>query len=306
MKQIIVDFNTMWGEPFGASGVAPPSGWHITTDHRHLADATAVVFHIPSLTQLPTFKPPGQLWVAWSMEASVNYPLLASPAFMRMFDLAMTYRLDSSVPIPYSSYYGAPTDFCAALRKALQPKQRDRLALLFVSSPFNRSRRFEFVGELMHHLNVHSFGRQMNNRTIANDQGRATKLELAASYYFTLALENAIDEDYVTEKFFDPLVAGSVPVYLGAPNVDRFSPGERCFINVNDFASPRALADALIGIAADEDAYASYHAWRERPLRKEFLAWLQPQALSPHHRLVYKIIEHLAHGAGAKARTAAL
>jgi hypothetical protein len=30
---------------------------------------------------------------------------------------------------------------------------------------------------------------------------------------------------YVTEKFFDPLIAGSVSVYLGVPDVDKLAPG---------------------------------------------------------------------------------
>ena len=56
------------------------------------------------------------------------------------------------------------------------------------------------------------------------DKGSATKLETIKAYKFTLALENAIAEDYVTEKVYDPLIASSVPVYLGAPNIDDFAP----------------------------------------------------------------------------------
>lgn len=296
MKPIIVDFNTMWGTPFAESDASLPAGWHITQDLRQLDEAAAVVFHVPSLTHIPTVKPPGQLWVAWSMESAANYPLLGSPEFMNLIDLTMTYRLDSSVPLPYSSYYGPPAQFRDALCRAPQAKQRDRIALLFVSSPYNQSGRFEFASELMRHMPVHSFGRQLNNRTLDSDQGRATKIELAGSYYFTLALENAIDEDYVTEKFFDPLVAGSVPVYLGAPNVDRFSPSECCYIDVNDFRSAKALADELLALASDDVAYARYHAWRNRPLREAFLHWLEPQALSPQQRLVHKIVERVSFG----------
>lgn len=293
MKRIIVDYNTEWGTPFGSQVAAPLDGWAFTTDHRHLADAVAVVFHIPSLTQIPSVKPAGQLWVAWSMESAVNYPLLKSPDFMNRFDLTMTYRLDSDVAVPYSSCYGSPDEFCKALLQPPRQKARDRLALLFVSSPYNQSGRFEFARELMQYADVHSYGQQLKNRALTNDSGRATKLELSASYHFTLALENAVDDDYVTEKFFDPLVAGSIPVYLGAPNVARFAPGERCFIDVGRFASARALADELHAVAADDALHASYHAWRNRPLRDEFLAWLQPQRLPPQQRLIQAVIEKL-------------
>ncbi len=290
MKQLILDFNTMWGTSLATPGLTLPADWHITQDRRHLQEAAAVVFHVPSLTEIPTVKPRGQLWVAWSMEAAANYPLLTTPDFMRVFDLTMTYRLDSNIAVPYSCYYGSPAQFRSSLRKPPPPKNRDRLALLFVSSPHNKSGRFEFVSELMRHMPVHSYGKQLNNRVLENDLGHASKIELAGSYHFTLALENAVDEDYVTEKFFDPLVAGSVPVYLGASNVERFAPGEHCFINVNHFSSPKALADELLALATNEIDYANYHAWRNRPLREEFLDWLTPQEISAQQRLVHAVI----------------
>lgn len=50
--------------------------------------------------------------------------------------------------------------------------------------------------------------------------------------------ENAISKNYVTEKFFEPPIVGSVPVYLGASNIEIFSPGEYAFIDVRDYDSP--------------------------------------------------------------------
>ena len=39
-----------------------------------------------------------------------------------------------------------------------------------------------------------------------------------------MAFENSETDDYITEKFFGTLVSGSVPVYIGAPNVKFFAP----------------------------------------------------------------------------------
>lgn len=292
MNRVIVDYNTMWGQPLATEGANLPAGWTITTDHRYLSEAAAVVFHIPSLGRLPEVaKPPGQVWVAWSMEAEANYPRLANPEFMRRFDLTMTYRLNADIPIPYNCFYGSPADFIQALRQPPRSKSRDRLAALFISSPFNRSGRLDYVKELMDCMEIHSYGRQLQNRTLTPDHGQTSKLETIASYHFTLALENAIGEDYVTEKFFDPLVVGSVPIYLGAPNVAAFAPGEQCFINVADFPTPRALADYLLVLAEDEAAYAAYLTWKNRPLRAEFCRWLDRQTPNLYDRLVEKIQE---------------
>lgn len=41
-----------------------------------------------------------------------------------------------------------------------------------------------------------------------------------ARYKFVIAYENAICNDYITEKLWRPLSLGIVPIYFGAPNVD--------------------------------------------------------------------------------------
>ena len=70
----------------------------------------------------------------------------------------------------------------------------------------------------------------------------------------------------MTEKFFQPLAAGSIPVYLGAPNIDEFSPGDGAYINAADFGTAKELADYLS--TADD---GRHHAWRQKPLRPAFI-----------------------------------
>src|SRR5262245_8090347 len=121
------------------------------------------------------------------------------------------------------------------------------------------------------------------------------KLKTFETYKFTLAFENAIGQDYVTEKFFDPLIAGSVPVYLGAPNVEDFAPGDNCFINASDWRSPEALARYLIEVASDEHRYQSFFEWKARPFRPQFCRLVE---LAQEHflvRLCRKVDERLHH-----------
>jgi hypothetical protein len=125
----------------------------------------------------------------------------------------------------------------------------------------------------------------MRNKPLASDNGRPSKLEIIAHYKFTLAFENACGQDYVTEKFFDPLVAGSVPVYLGAPNVEDFAPGDQCYINVADFPNPKALAEYLMALGRDDAAYRAYFAWKEKPYRAAFQKLLALSAPDPFAKL---------------------
>ena len=50
--------------------------------------------------------------------------------------------------------------------------------------------------------------------------------EVMAKYKFTLATENALCDDYITEKIWRPLMLGSVPVILGSPKIKV---GSTCF-----------------------------------------------------------------------------
>ena len=129
----------------------------------------------------------------------------------------------------------------------------------------------KYLKELARHIEVHQFGRR-GNRAIPRDEGFHSKQALSATYKFTLAFENAIAKDYVTEKLYEPLLAGSVPVYLGAPNVDQFAPVEDCFVNTANFESPLRLAEYLQHLANDPVAYGRFLNWRQRPKTEAFNA----------------------------------
>lgn len=289
-QRIILFYNTLWDQPLDYPAADIPDGYVLTTDRRLLPEAVAVVFHLPSLRVTRHFKKrPGQLWVAWSMECEVNYlPFLSSPGFLKHFDLTMTYHLDADVVLPYFRY-----EFQELLRAPAQAKAPGKLANAFISSQLNASGRVDYLRELMRYLEVHSYGKILNNRGVEHDTGRQSKLDIIAQYQFTLAFENAIARDYVTEKFYDPLIAGSVPIYLGAPNIQEFAPGDHCFINTIEFPDPRSLADYLLAVSQDERAYQRYLDWKLKPFRPAFASLLEQQQKHVFVRLREKIEQRL-------------
>lgn len=50
------------------------------------------------------------------------------------------------------------------------------------------------------------------------------KSNVLRDYQYVLAIENAIEVDYVSEKLWNGLEAGAVPLYMGAPNVEEYAP----------------------------------------------------------------------------------
>ncbi|MBV9613784.1 MAG: hypothetical protein JO091_15020, partial [Acidobacteriaceae bacterium] len=163
----------------------------------------------------------------------------------------------------------------------------------FASNDNDRSGRTAFVRELMRHIPVHSYGKSLQNRQLLEDRGIPSKLKTIARYKFTLALENSISHDYVTEKFFQPLTVGSVPVYRGAPNVDEFAPGDRCFINAASFAGPAELAQYLLALDQNDSEYESYLEWKRQPFAAAFLEKAERTAELPFCRLCRKLREML-------------
>jgi len=69
---------------------------------------------------------------------------------------------------------------------------------------------------------------------------------------FTFAFENARNyRGYLTEKIFDAMKCGAVPIYLGATDILELIP-RNCFIHMADFTSLSELNDYLLNVTEDE------------------------------------------------------
>ena len=101
---------------------------------------------------------------------------------------------------------------------------------------------------------------------------------------FVLAYENASSDDYVTEKIFDVMVGGSVPVYLGAPNITEYVPAD-CFIDRKKFKSMAELYTYLSTMPGDV-----YKGYLER-----IRSFLQKSDTHPKNaiRLIDQLIDHI-------------
>jgi len=96
-------------------------------------------------------------------------------------------------------------------------------------------------------------------------QNLLLKREAIARFMFNMAFENSIEEGYVTEKPFDALIAGTVPVYLGdAAHLKRLLPHPKAAIFIADYnGNMQALATYLNYLTRNETAYEEHRAWRK-------------------------------------------
>lgn len=87
---------------------------------------------------------------------------------------------------------------------------------------------------------------------------------LDRDYKFYLAFENSNCRDYITEKFYvNSLQYNVLPIVMGArPQDYRRSAPSGSFIHVDNFESPKELAEYLHILDKDDELYNSYFQWK--------------------------------------------
>lgn len=98
-----------------------------------------------------------------------------------------------------------------------------------------------------------------------------SKYEVLSRYRFSLCFENMEMTGYMTEKLFDCLYAGVIPIYLGPPNVASLIPAE-AFIDCRAYSSWSDLW-ARIGTMNEVEIAAMRHAGRAFLKSEAFLKY---------------------------------
>ncbi|GAA5940997.1 uncharacterized protein JCM15063_000613 [Sporobolomyces koalae] len=198
---------------------------------------------------------PWQKQVIWGVESAPNrefleahFDKLQQGRRNETYHYEMTYRLNSTVPTTYSygyfNYSNPPVPYAS--------KRHDKIAASFVSNCRPKNARTLILDELTTLLGdkLDNFGKCHNNANADDtlkqighyeDVGTShtnwnTKITTINYYLFTIAFENSNDFDYVTEKYFQALERGSVPIVFGAPSYStRFFPALNAAIDVADY-----------------------------------------------------------------------
>ncbi|HQS39488.1 MULTISPECIES: glycosyltransferase family 10 [unclassified Polaromonas] len=78
-----------------------------------------------------------------------------------------------------------------------------------------------------------------------------SKYEVLSQYKFSLCFENMAMKGYVTEKIFDCLYSGTIPLYLGAPDIAALVPSNT-YVDCRAFKSWSEAYDAMMKITPAE------------------------------------------------------
>ena len=129
---------------------------------------------------------------------------------------------------------------------------------------------------LFHRLKLGNFIPKNNSRSY---RGKVQeKFKTLRDYTFAICYENAKDIDgYITEKIFDCLFAGTIPIYWGPGNISKYIP-EDCFINRVQFSTDEELYLYLKNMPTNEviqyqnNILTYLTSERVKPFSNEFFA----------------------------------
>ncbi|TRY89936.1 hypothetical protein DNTS_032919 [Danionella cerebrum] len=258
----------LWFWPFGlqtdsniCSTMFNIDGCFLTGDRELYDQAHGVLINHrdinSDLSNLPTSpRPFFQKWIWMHFESPENTRKING--LDNLFNVTLNYRRDADIVLREQIMLKSEHTEDAIFPQVLDKK--DKLVCWIMSNWNERHERAKFYNELKKHIDIYTLGRHFG-KEISDVEYKETLTRCK----FYLSFENTnIHYDYVTEKMFNPLILGAVPVALGVPRYiyERFVP-EDAFIHVSDFPSAQGLAQHLLSLDKNVEEYKKYFEWRK-------------------------------------------
>jgi hypothetical protein len=230
-------------------------GFELYLNHWYTADIEKIIFMndlVPpqGLAHLPK---ENCLLFCWE-------PAAPNESYCALFSKIYTYNDDLVDSIRYFKFY-----YPVLIRECLDlhPFESKKLCVMIAHTPSKE--RVQMV-EFFHTKPLEEFDLYGFSPLIPTDRYRGKiaghplsreKLFTLNQYRFCLCFENSFINGYITEKIFSCFAAGCIPVYLGAPNVEKYIPKE-CFIDFRDFSDAESLYRYLKEMS--KESYLQYLA----------------------------------------------
>ena len=183
--------------------------FELTYDKHRFQESDLVVFHarnmpaIGHLRKLLKRRPTSQRWVYASWESPDGTP---NPApFNGLFNLTWTYRSDSDFLSPYGSYEELSDEERIDKLKYIPDYSQGKTELVaWMVSHCSAQPRMAFVQELNEHIKVDVFGK-CSKHFGEKKRCPTPPTNCLKKFKFYLSFENALCEDYITEKYWGRL-----------------------------------------------------------------------------------------------------
>ncbi|XP_071115693.1 glycoprotein 3-alpha-L-fucosyltransferase A-like isoform X1 [Haliotis cracherodii] len=232
----------------------PQSNCFVTRNRTFLQSSNAVIFNAQYIKGALPPRKAGQVWIFHNNEPP--YLFADDRDFYKQpwssaFNWTMTFRHDSDIFRPYALLKKRRTvplkNYSAIVKK------KTKLVAWMVSNCLDWSKRMAYGKELQKHIPVDIYG-LCGKMTFRREQNKDWLKLVNETYKFYIGFENNYCKDYITEKFFNNFNLDLVTVVRGGGNYSRDAP-PGTYINVDDFKSPKHLAEYLWFLHNNTDKY---------------------------------------------------
>lgn len=203
------------------------------------------------------------LWALMDRFA-MNENKIITEKVLNLFNFSATFSRHSDVPFPlrylHTIDYLISVEYYVAT-PAKNVYLRNIAPILYIQSDCNCStERDAYVIELMKFQKIDSYGKCLNNRKLplSVQSNNEYLLKFIGFYKFVIVIENSICEDYISEKFWQALHAGVVPIYFGSISARDWFPNNKSAILLQDFPTPKLLSDYINKLMKDDNLYDEY------------------------------------------------
>ena len=187
------------------------------------------------------------------------------------FNMTMSYHAGADVRLFYGQIRArSPAEKLRDFKKKMNAtnynysRGKTKAVACMVSHCETESKREEYVHELSKYIQVDIYGGCGRLQCPKQDLFFISDTKcydmIERDYKFYLSFENAICDDYVTEKFFFVMQRNIVPVVYGGADYAAISP-PHSYINALQF-KPRELAEYLHQISNNDTLYNEFFWWK--------------------------------------------
>jgi hypothetical protein len=168
-------------------------------------------------------------------------------------DYSISFELeenDRNLRLPLYFLYGDVNEILSPKKPFSEIRNQHNRFCNMVVSNGDSKKRIDFFHQLSKYKQVDSGGRFLNNIGGHVED----KKKFISSYKFTFAFENIIYPGYTTEKVFEPMLCGSMPIYWGNPKVN-LDFNTKSFVCWDDYGSDEAVINRIIELDQNDSLY---------------------------------------------------
>uniref|UniRef100_A0A0N4Z8E3 Fucosyltransferase n=1 Tax=Parastrongyloides trichosuri TaxID=131310 RepID=A0A0N4Z8E3_PARTI len=242
----------------------------LTEDKSLFSTSDAVVFHhadLGGIYNYPTRSFEKQKFVFYSLESPF---LVRSFGPQNYFNWIMSYNDKADITFTYGSKWRKCNKICNHLpynsSKILSAKT-NRGIIGYISNCKTNSARLKIINALRKYVPIVFYG----ECALSNEPKEACKKfdyecerVVINSYYFFIAFENALCDNYITEKYWARYSFDSIPIVIKRDIYENLNIPSSSFIAVDDFKSAKEMGDYLNYLMNNTKEYLKYFEYRKQ------------------------------------------